>query len=308
MGPLGPGGRVRAAVAAAGHLAVWMGLYGGAALVCAWQLLPPLRPAAWGQAACALLAAVLLTTAVYLLDRVKLSDRLLDPADRQAQPARFEFLRRRSKTVRFLSFSLALIAATFVRPLDAAAPLLVVGSVGAVVVYAGLSRGRAGGRRRVKDILIVKNAVVSAGLVGLAMSLLLLASPRERGVGAIVETALEHWAVLAVVAAHLLVRVFADAVLCDLDDEESDRAYGTDTIPTRLRRRRAWWVAGALRVVSALMLLAWAQGPPEARIAWAAAICAGTAGLALWRPGKVRDLVDVRFAVEAAVVAIVLAV
>jgi 4-hydroxybenzoate polyprenyltransferase len=207
--------------------------------------------------------------------------------------------------VRLLALALAVNAATFLAPFDRAAPLLAIGSVAAVVVYAGLSRG--GGRRRVKDILIVKNAVVSAGLVGLAISLVLLAAPRERGLAAIVEAAREHWAALAVVTTHLLIRVFADAVLCDLDDEESDRAHGTDTIPTRLRRPKAWWVAGTLRILSAMMLLAWTGGPTAARVAWAAAICAGTAGLAAWNPRRVRDLVDARFAVEAGLVAVILA-
>lgn len=297
-----PRATVGGAVAVAGHLALWMGLYGGAGVVCIWQLLPALRPAMWEQAAATLLAAVFLTTAVYLLDRVKLSDRLLDPADAEAQPVRFEFLRRRSRKVRILAFSLALIAATFIRPLDPLAPLLVVGSVAAVVGYAGLARR---GRRRVKDILLVKNAVVSAGLVGLAVSLVLLASPRERGLATIAEIARQHWTPLAVVTAHLFIRVFADAVLCDLDDEESDRAHGTDTVPTRLRRRKAWWVAGALRIASALVLVAWTAGPLAARSAWAGAICAGTAALALWNPKRVRDLVDVRFALETGIAAVI---
>src|SRR4051812_17167999 len=89
-------------VSAASYLAVWAGVYvtGGVLYVAQvaglWG--------AWDRCHAAVLAyAVLAGTGVSLLDRVKLRDAWLDPADKAAHPGRFGFLERWSARVRILA-------------------------------------------------------------------------------------------------------------------------------------------------------------------------------------------------------------
>lgn len=284
-------------------MAVWAGLYVAAAVVCAAQLsgahpTPATLAMAW-------------TTAVfaYLLDRIKVRDRWLDPADPVAHPRRYAFLLRRPGAVRLLMLVMgaasAIIAST-IYPWGAAVTALT--AVG-VLAYAGFPK-RATPRikstwpgARVKDVFVVKNAFVAAGISGFA--LVLLAVDAARGTDAatfphrVVAWAMDRPALLGLVASHLAIRVFADAVLCDIDDEAADREHRTHTLPTRIGGERAWIIAMALRLGLAISLPFWPAGPRDARLAWAVVTAGSTIGLRLWRPIHIRDVVDARFAVEA---------
>jgi 4-hydroxybenzoate polyprenyltransferase len=105
----------------------------------------------------------------------------------------------------------------------------------------------------------------------------------------------------------LFVRVLADAALCDLDDESADRAHRTGTLPVWLGRYPAWNAAMGLRLASAAGLLIPYGGPVRARVLWAAVTVASSVALRAWRPARVRDVVDTRFALEALVVTAALA-
>jgi 4-hydroxybenzoate polyprenyltransferase len=104
----------------------------------------------------------------------------------------------------------------------------------------------------------------------------------------------------------LFARVFADAALCDLDDEGSDREHGTVTLPTTLGRERAWTVSMWVRIAAAVALWFVPWGPEEARRAWAAVTVVSSVGLRVWRPRRVRDIVDARLGVEAGLVSLIL--
>lgn len=286
-------GRATRAVAPLGHLAVWTGVYILAAVACFAQL---------AGLAGAITPAVLACAAgtglgVYLLDRVKLRDRWMDPADRAAAPERYAFLSPRAGAVRALALGalvLAAVAAWAVHPLG---PLMIAGAGAGVVLYGGRPRGA---RARVKDVLIVKNLAVGAGIT--AFAALLVGAAAWRGTGASPAAwVIEHFATLALASAHLAARVFADAILCDIEDARADRAFGTSTLPNTVGTRRAWAAAAAIRAASALALLAWppAAGARGAGVAWGVVTLVSTGALVLWRPRRVRDVVDARFGVEA---------
>ncbi len=277
------------------HLALWAGLYVVGAVVYMQQVsgaaLPP------GRAALLAIYAFLTAVAVYLMDRVKLSDRWLDPADRAAQPHRFAFIERHSTRVR--SAALILLAAATLLGW-AISPLLSALTVGAalgVVVYAGRPRHR---RPRVKDILLLKNSYVAAGITAFALTLTLAATlDLPSGLSTLSPTQLHAYALAAVT---LFMRVVADAALCDIDDELSDRAHGTHTLPTTVGRGRAWLIAAAMRLAAALALWLIPAGRIDAQPAahaWAIITIATTAGLWIWRPRRLRERVDGRLFLEA---------
>src|SRR3954469_13059925 len=71
-----------------GHMGVWAGLYVGAAFVMATQLAAGGR---LGPRPDLLLGVVLVASACYALDRVKLRDGWIDPADVEGQAERYAF-------------------------------------------------------------------------------------------------------------------------------------------------------------------------------------------------------------------------
>lgn len=288
LGPAGPG---RALLAAAAHLALWSGLYVAAA-VFAFADLAGLWAAIPARQRLQLIAFALCTAAAtYLLDRVKLRDRWLDPADESAHPARFRFLARRSRTVRLFILALLATAGLLGAAMSPFAPLLVLASAIGVTAYAGRPR-RA--RPRIKDVLLVKNLFVAAGITGFAALITFLA----RDAGRPGELRAAAPAIVAS-AVHLLIRIWADAALCDLDDEAADRAHGTSTLATELGRARAWNTALTLRLMLSVALLTIMPGPRAACTAWALVTAASSIALRIARPAHLRDWVDARFPAEA---------
>ena len=299
------------------HLALFAAVYVAAAVVCAAQLT---------SAQAALTPGVLLyawSTALlaYLLDRVKLRDGWLDPADREAHPDRFAFLYAHRRAARLLMAGagvVSLVSGWMLHPTPPVATAGTVATIAGVLLYAGRPRTH-GARPRVKDRFVVKNLFVGAGIAGFAVLIVWLAAAWRGGAGDGGLAASDAAGLLARLASppipplllvlvfvYLTLRVYADAVLCDIDDEDSDRAHGTRTLPTRLGGDRAWDIAMWLRLALAASLLLWPVGPFAARAAWAGFSAAGTIALRWWRPAKIRDLVDARFGVEAACVWVIL--
>jgi hypothetical protein len=284
----------------ASHAAVWAGLYIAGAVVCLAQVagLDAAVPA--GMRVRAAVFAFCTAAAVYLLDRAKLRDAWLDPADAQAHPRRYAFVAGHSAWLRGLLAVLLAAAAWLGWGLvvwGAVVPL--VAAVG-VLVYAGRPRTS---RPRPKDVVLLKNVYVAAGITGFAALVSVAAAGPGVGLSGVWDIAAAHALPLAVSCVFVAVRVFADAVLCDLDDEEADRRFGTGTLPTHLGRVRAWNVALAVRLASAFGLLLMPMVPWPARVGWAAVTLVSSLGLRLAAPSTMRDWVDARFAVEAAVVA-----
>jgi 4-hydroxybenzoate polyprenyltransferase len=174
-----------------------------------------------------------------------------------------------------------------------------------VIAYAGRPRTR---RARPKDVLVLKNAVVAAGITGFATMVAIGAAASAPTLAAARDIALAHALQIALACVHVAVRVFADAALCDLDDERSDRSHGTVTLPTQLGRTRAWNVAMALRIVAAIALVPIAALPLAPRLAWAVVTIITSLAMRLAAPGRVRDWVDARFFLEAAAITALLAI
>jgi 4-hydroxybenzoate polyprenyltransferase len=231
--------------------------------------------------------AFLTAMATYLLDRVKLCDADLDPADTMSHPARAAFMRRHSGLLRgvVLLASMGAVAVAFVRaPLDA---VLVPLALGGVLFYAR-SRERHGWR--LKDVLELKNLSVAGGITSFALFLLLVHD------GAPVrQTFLDA----ALPAVFLFQNVFADALLCDVDDRESDARYGTNTIPVRFGERRAVAAAVGVKASSALwpalLAIEHTIGWPGATV-WMMAPTVLTLVIVRTCRGNYRDAVDLALA------------
>ena len=157
-----------------------------------------------------------------------------------------------------------------------------------VLVYTAIPRGRI---PRPKDVLVLKNAYVAGGIATFSV-VATFAAGAGLGQTASATTAL-------FVAVYLGIRVFADAALCDLDDEHADRVHGTRTLPTRLGRQAAWNLALGLRAGSVVALALLPVGPALARAAWAVVTVGSSASLRMASPARVRDWVDLRFAADA---------
>ncbi len=303
---------------AAGYLALTLGLYVVAAALSfaqvagmwgAWAgsgwatwLPPAAERAQWGSAWGAGLGYVFCVgVAVYLLDRVKLSDARLDPADAVAHPERAAFIARHSGAVRGLM--MAMFAAGAACGAWVWWGLLVVeaAACAGVVVYAGKPRVV---RARPKDVLVLKNACIGGAITGfVVVTVWVTGMGQERG-----------WAGVALVpvligAAQLFVRVMADSIICDLEDEEADRAFGTATLATRFGTRVAWNVASAMRLAVGAGLIA--AGVIGAGVGggsgawswkWGVVTIVSTVALRLADPKRVRDWTDMRFPIEAAAV------
>ncbi len=279
------------------HAAVFAAIYVGAAVVCFVQLSGMARVDD-SRTIEAVLFAVMTAMAVYLLDRVKVRDAWLDPADNDAQPDRQRFLAGtpgRARVSRLAAVALAFVAALIGTRVTPLAPEFVLLAIAGGVVYAGRPRCRPE-RSRVKDRLIIKNAFVALGIAGFAG---FLVQPPESVAAAMFLAVSGPWLVAAI---QVSVRVFADASLCDLDDESADRRHDTSTLATRLGRFPAWSVAMALRFAAAGALVFVPIGPQSERWAWAIVTFVSTIALRVWSPRRLRDAVDLRFAVEAGAV------
>ena len=243
--------------------------------------------------------AFLTAMATYLLDRVKLRDADLDPADSLSHPARASFMRAHSGVLRavVLLASMGAVAVAFVRePIDA---VLVPLALGGVLFYA---RSRERYRWRPKDILQLKNVSVAGGITVFALFLLLVHDEASLFT-TLVDAALP--------AAFLLQNVFADAMLCDVDDREADARHGTNTIPVRFGNRRAVASAVGIKASSALwpalLAIGGGIGWPVALV-WMILPASLTAVIVRTCRGNYRDAVDLALAPVCAVSFVVMSV
>lgn len=286
---------IRSVIASLAHLAAWPAAYVASGVVYlaqlsgVWGLLPV--PVAIHLVAMAFFAAI----GTYLLDRVKLRDAWLDPADAMAQPKRYAFLTKHTRACRVLMIA-SLAAATalgaWLTPWLAALPLA---SACGVVLYAGKPKAKAA---RPKDVLIIKNLYVASGIVGFA-AFLLAGARGHQSIDAIFHEVFRPAFVFGMMTLGL--RVASDAVLCDLDDQHADAKFGTRTLPTQFGRDPAWRAAYHARLATAAVLVAVPLGPLAARLAWAGCTIASSVWLRAAAPESIRDWVDSRFAVEALV-------
>jgi 4-hydroxybenzoate polyprenyltransferase len=233
---------------------------------------------------------LLVASACYALDRVKLRDSWIDPADVEGQPERYGFLSPHAPRVRLLA--LLMLGAGAALGARASAWALAAAALAPVGVALYAPRGRSGGRARLKDRVWLKNTYVGGGIAAFAV----LATAAEAP-----EILRERWLALGAAGGLVFGRAALDAALCDIDDEATDRRHGTATLATWLGGPRLWrWSVFARAALAVAVLAAW-PCPLRARLAWGLAIAAGTVALRVRPPRRVRDWVDARFLAEAVV-------
>lgn len=210
---------------------------------------------------------------LYLLDRVKLQEGWLDPADLRGQPARHGFVRRHSGTVRLLAFTCLVLSGVGLIVFEPQLLFVVPLGVAAVLVYAFAGPKR----RRLKDLPLIKPL-----LIGIGITLLAVFAGGEGHAG------------LVLPVIFLLLVTTGDAAACDIEDHHTDRRFGTRTPAAILGSRRGWLLPVACHAGAVVTSLAFrgTSAPPIA-----AALLVTTAGLAAADAETVRDLVDIRLPV-----------
>jgi len=217
-----------------GRLALWPALYvaGVAFFLSDVSGLPLPTPAYACAFGC--------TLGSYLLDRVKLGDRWLDPADAPGHEQRRALLRAQAGSLRLVALAAlggGALAGWLVHPLAGALPLA---SAVGVTLYT-VRRPLTTPGRRIKDRLILKNAAVAFSIVALGAALLALARLGAEGAPPL------DPARIAVALGAATLFVGSDAALCDVPDAQLDRAHATRTIPVVFGRRATRGRLGGLR-------------------------------------------------------------
>lgn len=218
--------------------------------------------------------------ACYLLDRVKLSDDRQDPADAIALPDRALLFARNARLIR-VALGVEFITASFVGwYISPALSLVPLGSLVCVHLYAG--RAASPCKPRFKDLPALKSFFISSAHIALLVAVLwgnnhnLIEHPR-------------FVVILSIVGLWLIVS--GDAILCDLDDHDSDAIYGTRSLPVLIGNKWAWFVAQVMLGFGGVMLFI--EGQPKGILIFCA--------LAIWMSGfptlcikNRRDLIDAR--------------
>jgi 4-hydroxybenzoate polyprenyltransferase len=270
----------------AGYLAVWPAFYLWSVAMMFADLAGLPRP---GVATSIFLMA--LAMSVYLIDRVKLADRFLDPADADTHPGRHAWLWKHRAVARASALATGLVsgfAGFTLHPALAGAPL--VGQI-AVFAYSGLPPGTRNHFARLKDIPLVKNLAASLGLTTIAVL-----AVHHMGEPAF---ALDDFSPASVIA----ILVFADCLLCDVGDAPGDGRHGTRTIPVLFG-------TGVGRAIASIMVLgaggwAWRLNP-DTGWAWALAIVVSQVVLVCLPGSLIRNGTDLRLPILAGVVMLAL--
>jgi len=263
---------------ALGYLAIWPALYALGVLVLLAELLVGIFPAPDS------IVYILLTAqSCYLLDRVKVSDHRQDPADALALPDRAMLFSRFAKPIRVLVLVECLAGAAvgwMIHPLLAPIPIV---ALGVVHLYAG--RSATPSTPRLKDLPALKAFMIASGHLALGGAVVwgnhheLVENLQPANIAA----AIGVWFIVA-----------GDAVLCDIDDHETDRIYATKSLAVLFGPRSAWISALVFLVLgSGLMILGHAQHAVS--IAIGVTLIASTA--LTMKNTNHRDFVDARLLV-----------
>lgn len=281
-----------------GHIGVWAGLYVTAAFVFVAHVAgaAPSGLVRWE----ALVGVLCIATGAYALDRVKLRNAWIDPADRTGQPDRYEFLVPRASRVRALALVLLAAGGTVGSRVSPWAPVAAAAALLGVTAYAPRPRT---GRPRLKDRAWIKNTYIATGIAGFAM----LATTAATGAWGSWEGFASHAWGLVAAGALVGLRAGVDAALCDVDDEHADRRFGTSTLATAMGGRWVWRMARPARLLIIGGILGANVCPWRARMVWSAVTACGLAAMRLGAPSSLRDWVDVRFIAESALASAALA-
>ena len=271
MGARWSGNRSWALAAPLGHLAIWVGCYAAAVVAMGGLLLHGIMPV-WAS-----LIAMSTAIGTYLIDRVRPLAGQVDPSDAVAHPQRARLLMSNPTGIRILAVVFLAAAMSLSLVFVPMASLVVAGAPIGVLLYGHRRRGM-----RLKDRLFIKNAIVALSMVAM---LVLLVGPGDQPV------------LLMLAGLSILLHVFADAMLCDIDDVQADAQFGTRTIPNVLGIRVTWAIAMAMNLGSAaLLLIAGAMEllPLHTAVILGLLPMMATMILYSWSPPRIKDLVDLK--------------
>ena len=179
----------------------------------------------------------------YLMDRVKFSDSRQDPADAIALPDRAILFSMHSKVIRAVLVAELVIATAAGFLISPTLILIPLAALIGVQFYAG--RGAKPGSPRFKDLPGLKSFFISTAHLALVIAVLwgndhrLIEHPRLP----VILDILGLWLIVS-----------ADAILCDLDDRESDAIYGTLSLPVLLGSNQAWILAQLILLAGCIFL------------------------------------------------------
>lgn len=215
---------------------------------------------------------------IYLLDRVKLSDAIHDPADAAAFAKRQAAIGAYRRPVRILALGSIFGAAAVFAFTTPAQLWLIPAGVVAVLLYAGMPRNWI----RLKDLPMAKNALTALAFTLLCWSI----------VGATSDPTIS-----LMVLGFVFARVAIDAVLCDLDDADSDAAASVPTLPAKIGVPNSKLVIWIAEVTLTLVMLFWLESAMGAL--WALACLASTTLLLLTSIKRLTDITDARLGIVA---------
>ncbi len=223
---------------------------------------------------------LLIAHGCYLLDRVKLSDARQDPADAIALPDRALLYAQHARAIRavlLLELCIASITGWLISP---ALSLIPLAALLGVQIYAG--RGATPGKPRFKDLPALKSFFISSAHLALVVAVLWGNDHRliEHPSSVVLLSLIGLWLIVS-----------GDAILCDIDDHESDALYGTRSLPVLVGARFSWMSAQGLLLIGCVMLLlGGAHGPLQLILIASIFVCT----LPTLRRKNRRDLVDAR--------------
>lgn len=241
----------------------------------------------------------LLATCVYAMDRVKWSDRWMDPADRMSHPDRYAFLQTYAQSIR-TGIVLTLTVCLFMA-IEVSVWFL---WLAFVAILGGFlyAPGPRGSGWRIKDMTGIKNLCVAISIVSFVLLSTLPVGPIGQATPDLFrQTVHERLLPLSTTAILLLMRVMSDALLCDIGDAPADRRYGTVTLVHLLGPSHSRYLALGVRVLICGLILIGSFAPPTVRIAWAGVGIASVLWLISIRDQDLKDRVDASFLLEAVI-------
>ena len=179
----------------------------------------------------------------YLLDRVKIADHRQDPADALALPDRAMLFARFAKPIRLLvlaELAGASIAGFLLHPLLAIIPLC---ALGCIHLYAG--RQANARSPRLKDLPALKALLIASGHIALSF-VILWAKNHD------LLTNLTMLDLYSTIGLWLL--IVGDAILCDIDDHDTDKLYSTQSLAVMFGTNAAWWIALGLIAMGSMLI------------------------------------------------------
>lgn len=278
-------------------MGLWAGMYVMGAYIFFWQIASSGKsPGYWPPMRMDLFIG-LFATCIYAMDRVKWSDKWLDPADQMAKPERYAFLQPNARWIRAGSI-LVLILCLFMVT-EVSIWLLIPGILAIAGGFLYAPGPRAGGWRP-KDLLGIKNLCVALGIVGFVLLATLPVGPiGQAAPDQLRQTVHERLWPLGIAAILLLIRVLSDALLCDIQDASADFHHGTLTVVHLLGPEHSLKLAMVIKILLCVLILVYSPTFISVRVGWASAGIAGILWLIFKREQELKDWVDASFLLEA---------